>query len=224
MHDLQNSEAVFAAPVLPRGFYQRPTEGVARDLLGKILVCSNEEGDVAVRINEVEAYLGVNDPACHTFGGRRTPRNETMWGRAGVAYVYLVYGIHHCLNVVTVGEGVPEAVLIRGGEPVVGRDLIRRRRGDRVALDALTDGPGKLCQALGVSLIENGADVCYPEARLTIRDIAVDIEGEVVCSLPRVGVDYAGEAAAWSLRFLLVASKNDYPNPENSDMSYSTAR
>lgn len=189
--------------MLPCGFYQRPTEDVARDLLGKILVCSKPEGTVAVRINEVEAYLGVEDPACHTFGGRRTPRTETMWGRAGVAYVYLIYGIHNCLNVVTVGEGSPEAVLLRGAEPVAGRSLIRERRGPRVAEHELTDGPGKLCQALAVSRDDDGTDLCTPGARLTIRDTPALVDDEVIRSLPRVGVDYAGEAAAWPLRFLL---------------------
>ena len=91
------------AAILSRGFYQRPTAEVARDLLGKFLVRTTARGVVAVRLNEVEAYLGVDDPACHTFGGRRTTRTETMWGEAGHAYFYRVYGLHNCLKVVTVG-------------------------------------------------------------------------------------------------------------------------
>ena len=203
MADLLTSDAVAAAPVLPRGFYQRPTEEVAGDLLGKLLVRSTTEGTVAVRITEVEAYLGVEDPACHTFGGRRTPRTETMWGEAGFAYVYLIYGLHSCLNVVTVGEGEPEAVLIRGGRPVIGAELIRQRRGPRVAGAALTDGPGKLCQALAVTTADDGSDLSDPSGALVVRDAGFRVAPGSVERLPRVGVDYAGEAARWPLRLRL---------------------
>jgi len=184
-----------------RGFYQRPTVEVARDLLGKIVVRATGDGVAAVRVTEVEAYLGEDDPACHTFGGRRTRRTETMWGRAGVAYVYLIYGIHSCLNVVTVGEGAPEAVLIRGGVPVAGLDLVRRRRGAGTPPARLSDGPGKLCQALAVDRGQDGADLCDSGSGIWFVD---DPEGAkpVIRAAPRIGVDYAGEAAAWPLRFL----------------------
>jgi len=176
---------------------------VAQDLLGKILVHATPDGVVAVRLNEVEAYLGVDDPACHTFGGRRTRRTETMWGEAGRAYVYLIYGMHHCLNVVTVGEGVPEAVLIRGGVPVLGNRLVRRRRGPNVPRRNLADGPGKLCSALAVTRAENGLDLCDPGSPLTIRSDGLGFSDRSPDRLPRVGVDYAGEAASWPLRFRL---------------------
>ena len=189
-----------SASVLSRGFYQRPTAEVARALLGKILVRTTAQGVVAVRLNEVEAYLGEDDPACHTFGGRRTARTETMWGEAGHAYVYLVYGMHHCLNVVTVGEGVPEAVLIRGGIPITGCEQIRKRRGARVATQNLTDGPGKLCEALAITRADDGVDLCAPESEITIHTDGYRISDDEVDRLPRVGVDYAGEAAAWPLR------------------------
>lgn len=192
--------------ILPRGFYQRSTAVVARKLLGKILVRISGEHVVAVRLTEVEAYLGIDDPACHTFGGRRTPRTETMWGAAGVAYIYLIYGIHHCLNVVTVGEGSPEAVLIRGGTAVAGESIIRRRRGAGVARRHLLDGPGKLCQALGLTRLQNGRDFCNPASCLTIRSDGREIPDDQVEHLPRVGIDYAGEAAAWPLR-LSVSSR-----------------
>jgi DNA-3-methyladenine glycosylase len=188
--------------VLAREFYQRSTEAVARDLLGKLLVRVGEEGTSAVRLTEVEAYLGVDDAACHTFGGRRTARTETMWGEAGHAYVYLVYGMHHCLNVVTVGPGHPEAVLIRGGVAVVGRDLIRRRRGPGVAGSSLTDGPGKLCQALALTREHDGVDLCDPSSMLRICDDGVRVGQENVKRTPRVGVGYAGEAASWPLRLV----------------------
>lgn len=176
---------------------------MARDLLGKILVRESAGGVVAVRLTEVEAYLGVDDPACHTFGGRRTPRTETMWGEAGRAYIYLIYGIHNCLNVVTVGEGAPEAVLIRGAEPIVGLDEIRRRRGSRVFPRNLLNGPGKLCQALDLTRREDGLDLCDSSGVLSLRTDGRTIpEGEVERQ-PRVGIDYAGEAAAWPLRLLV---------------------
>jgi DNA-3-methyladenine glycosylase len=190
-------------PVLPREFYQRPTEAVARDLLGKLLVRDHDAGRVVVRLTEVEAYLGIDDAACHTFGGRRTARTETMWGEAGHAYVYLVYGLHSCLNVVTVGRESPEAVLVRGGVAEHGHDLVRARRGARVPPGSLTDGPGKLCQALAVTRVDDGTDLCAPSSGLTIRDDGCKVGEDDIRRLPRVGIDYAGDAAAWPLRFAI---------------------
>lgn len=184
---------------MQRRFYQRSTERVARDLLGKLLVRTTAEGRTTVRLTEVEAYLGPDDQACHTFGGRRTPRTEVMWGPAGFSYVYLVYGMHHCLNIVTVGDGHAEAVLIRGGWAVEGEGLMRRRRaGGR----ELSDGPGKLCQALSISRADNGLDLCDSRSGLYLGDDGMKVRRAEVRSLPRVGVSYAGEAAAWPLRFL----------------------
>jgi DNA-3-methyladenine glycosylase len=188
-------------PVLERDFYQRTTEVVARELLGKLLVRTHAGGDVVLRVTEVESYLGVDDPACHTFGGRRTPRTETMWGEAGHAYVYLVYGLHSCLNVVTVGPERPEAVLIRGGVVVEGLEVVRVRRGPRVGERSLTDGPGKLCQALAISCSDDGIDLCAADSALRICDDSFEVPEDRVQRLPRVGVDYAGEAASWPLRF-----------------------
>lgn len=193
-------------PVLARDFYQRTTEIVARDLLGKLLVRAHREGVVTVRVTEVEAYLGIDDPACHTWGGRRTPRNETMWGEAGHAYVYLVYGLHHCLNVVTVGPDRPEAVLIRGGTVESGREIVRGRRGPRVGEHSLADGPGKLCQALAITRADDGIDLCSPASTLRLCDDGIAVPEGRVRRLPRVGVDYAGEAASWPLR--LVTSRS----------------
>ena len=127
-----------------------------------------------------------------------------MWGEAGYAYVYLVYGLHHCLNVVTVGPARPEAVLIRGGVVEAGRDIARGRRGSRVGEGSLTDGPGKLCQALAVTRADDGVDLCSSGSALRICDDGTSVPEDRVQRLPRVGVDYAGEAASWPLR--LVAS------------------
>lgn len=176
---------------------------MARELLGKLLVRKHAEGAVALRLTEVEAYLGIDDPACHTFGGRRTARTETMWGEAGHAYVYLVYGLHSCLNVVTVGRERPEAVLLRGGVVERGLGLVRTRRGGGVRPEALSDGPGKLCQALAVTRADDAIDLCAPRSALTIRDDGFRVAEERIRRLPRVGVGYAGEAAAWPLRLLL---------------------
>jgi DNA-3-methyladenine glycosylase len=190
-------------PELDRAFYQRTTEIVARELLGKLLVRTHPEGVAAVRLTEVEAYLGIEDPACHTFGGRRTARTETMWGEAGRAYVYLVYGLHSCLNVVTVGLNHPEAVLIRGGTVEVGHELVRTRRGDRVGESSLTNGPGKLCQALAITRVDDGTDLCSPESALRICNDGFEVPDSDVNRSPRIGVDYAGEAASWPLRFVM---------------------
>jgi DNA-3-methyladenine glycosylase len=199
-------KAMSTPPVVAREFYQRPTDLVARELLGKLLVRKQGAQTTIVRINEVEAYLGIDDPACHTHGGRRTPRTETMWGPAGRAYVYLVYGLHHCLNVVTVGDGVPEAVLIRGADVVQGLEGVRNRRGLKVPAGSLTNGPGKICQALGVTRAENGLDLCSRRSGLTIRDDGFAPVESGILRLPRVGVEYAGDAASWLLRYVSSSS------------------
>ncbi|MCG6948845.1 MAG: DNA-3-methyladenine glycosylase [Acidobacteria bacterium] len=191
-------------PVILRDFYQRNTEAVARELLGKLLIRTGPAGNVVLRLTEVEAYLGIEDPACHTFGGRRTLRTETMWGEAGHAYVYLVYGLHSCLNVVTVGPGRPEAVLIRGGIVQEGLELARLRRGPRVGEGSLTDGPGKLCQALAITTADNGIDLCVPDSPIRICDDGIEVPEDHVRRTPRVGVNYAGDAASWPLRLVQV--------------------
>jgi DNA-3-methyladenine glycosylase len=184
---------------LARGFYQRDTRTVARDLLGKLLV-RRVDGDLAVaRIVEVEAYLGVGDPACHTFRGRRTARVEAMWGEAGRLYVYFTYGMHHCANVVTREVGVPEAVLLRGAVAVAGEAAIRVRRGGRGGPGMLI-GPARLCQGLAIDRALNGADLVAGGA-VWLADDGLRCPPRPVCALPRVGVAYAGEAAAWPLRF-----------------------
>lgn len=186
---------------LEREFYQRPTRTVARDLLGKLLVRRLPEGIVAVRLVEIEAYLGIGDPAAHTFGGRRTTRNEVMWGEGGHLYVYFTYGMHHCCNVVTLRAGTPEAVLLRGAVPVLGEPLILARRSGRAG-KRLLDGPARLCQGLGIDLDANGADLTSGDATWLASD-GVSCRQAWIRRLPRVGVAYAGDAARWPLRFLL---------------------
>lgn len=146
---------------LTRSFFQRPTLQVAQDLLGKILRIGNCTG----RINEVEAYIGKDDPACHAAVGK-TKRNEVMWGQAGHLYVYFTYGMYHCANIVTEKDGFPAAVLIRSVEPVKGEDLMKKRRGKSMSRTPIrekniSDGPGKLCIAYEMTKqSHNGMDLC----------------------------------------------------------------
>jgi len=134
--------------VLPPSFYNRDPAAVARELLGKLLVRVLDGRIMAGRIVETEAYLATNDPASHSYGGP-TARNAAMFGPPGHAYVYLIYGRYHCLNVVTEGEGIPSAVLIRAVEPLAGIDLMQARRRTHRLTD-LARGPGRLCEAFAL--------------------------------------------------------------------------
>ncbi len=148
---------------LPRSFFNRPTLQVAQDLLGKVLVV----GETSGRINEVEAYIGEGDPACHAARGK-TERNKVMYGRPGHLYVYFTYGMYHCANIVTERENFPAAVLLRSIEPMSGIGIMEKRRANvrsqttwRGKKDHLADGPGKLCIALGMGKVShNGMDLC----------------------------------------------------------------
>lgn len=187
------------AKKLPLAFYQRDTKKVARDLLGKILVHKLKDGTrIAGRIVETEAYLGAIDLAAHSYGGLRTERTSTMFMTGGHAYVYLIYGMHSCLNVVTQKQGVPEAVLIRALEPTEGLDEMRKRRPKARKDTDLTSGPGKLCWALDITRKQNAE--LFTGAELFIEDAPSAKAKEIVAS-PRIGVDYAEHAAEWPLRF-----------------------
>jgi len=185
---------------LPKSFFRRDAETMARELLGRYLVRRSEAGRSIVRIVETEAYLGEKDPASHSFGGRRTTRTETMYRAGGVAYVYFIYGIHHCMNVVTGASEEASAVLVRAGEPIAGLGSMTRHRGLRRTPRAgdLAGGPGKLCQALGVDRSLDGVDLTRGELRVVE---GVPVGAESIVTGPRVGVDYAGEAAHWPLRY-----------------------
>jgi len=140
---------------LPRSFYGRPPAEVARALLGAILVHATPDGLLSGRIVEVEAYLGEVDPGSHAFRGPTT-RNAVMFGEPGRLYVYRSYGIHTCANVVCDADGTAGAVLLRGLEPLTGRDIMRRHREGR---EDIANGPGRLCAALGITLKDNGLDL-----------------------------------------------------------------
>ncbi len=190
--------------VLSPRFYKRETEIVARELLGCRLVRVIDGVRLSGRIVETEAYLGIDDPACHTFGDRRTPRTKSMYLPGGHAYVYFIYGMHFCFNVVTRTEREPEAVLIRAIQPEEGIDEMMRRRkatgkSKAKSVSALTNGPAKLCQALGIDRSCDGLTLEGPEIFIE-RGSRKIVESEIHAS-PRVGVDYAGVAATWPLRF-----------------------
>jgi DNA-3-methyladenine glycosylase len=182
--------------VLDRTWFDRPAEELAVDLLGARLVHQGPDGSAGGRIVEVEAYLGPEDRAAHSSRGR-TARNAVMFGPPGHLYVYLVYGLHHCLNVVAGPGTKPEAVLIRALALDEGRELARARRGPR-ALDArLASGPGNVGQALAVDRRLDGADLLDGPVRLEPRTVPPP----AIRRGPRVGVDYAGDWAARPLRF-----------------------
>jgi len=140
---------------LPLAFYARPAAVVARALLGQRLISTVGGAPCALRIVEVEAYIGPDDPACHAYEWHRSPRNESLYGRPGLLYVYFTYGMHWCANVVTEREGFPAAVLLRAGEPLDGLAAMRRRR-HRTQDTDLASGPAKLAQALGISRLHDG--------------------------------------------------------------------
>lgn len=143
---------------LPRAFFARDTVLVARELIGCVLAHETRDGITAGRIVETEAYLSSRDAASHSYRGQ-TPRNASMFGRAGHAYVYFVYGAHYCFNVVTAPKGVGEAALVRALEPLVGLDAMRARRGVSRERD-LCSGPGKLAAALAIGREQDGVDLC----------------------------------------------------------------
>jgi len=199
---------------LHQKFYAENTVEIARNLLGKILVRRLEDGTLlAGRITETEAYIGRCDKACHAYNYRRTARTETLFAPPGHAYVYLIYGMYHCLNFVTEPEGEPAAVLLRAIEPIAGIETMQRLRYGDKPLTAyrrahFLDGPGKVCQALGLTRRENGLDLTGNTLFLcdSPADIGLPCPGlppERVWIGPRVGIDYAEEARDFPWRFRL---------------------
>lgn len=191
---------------LNREFYNRDSTIVAKELLGKVLVHETDGRRAAAIIVETEAYMGAEDKAAHSYGGRRTPRVEVMYGGPGFSYVFLIYGMYNCFNIVTREEGIPQAVLIRAAEPIEGFDFMARNRFNKefaqltkIQIKGLTNGPGKLCGALSIDRKLNGEDLCGNELYVE--------EGEerefVVVSSKRIGIDYAEEARDYLWRFYI---------------------
>jgi DNA-3-methyladenine glycosylase len=186
---------------LPRDFYLQDTVTVARALLGCILWRRLGKQLLAARIVETEAYLGANDGASHARRGLRSPRNESMYLHGGHAYVYFTYGMHFCMDVVTQEADIAEAVLLRGAEPLQGIDVIRKHRPKAQRDFDLMNGPGKLCAAMRIDRKLDGEPLDGDTLFITRRD--VEIREEDIAVSPRIGVDGAGDAAAWPLRFYL---------------------
>lgn len=189
-----------------RNFYDRDARIVAEDLIGKILVRRYDDVTIRVRITETEAYIGAIDKASHGYGGKITPRTKVMYGPAGHAYVYLIYGMYYCLNFVTEGEGFCSAVLIRGAEPIENMDEISMNRYGKPMKELsknqiknLSDGPGKLCRALRITKEHNGTDLVGDELFLEDDGFkAFSIE-----KTKRINIDYAEEAKDFLWRYIM---------------------
>lgn len=181
---------------LDRQFYLRSGLIVARELIGKKLICKSEEGITGGIIIETEAYMGVSDAASHSYRNRRTKRTEAMFNEGGHAYIYLIYGMYFCMNVVANIKDVPEAVLIRALQPTDGIDLMKKRR-NRQSMKELCNGPGKLTKALGINKRHYNIDLCSDEMYIENTDLMPEI-----MTTERINIDYAGEAAKYPWRFI----------------------
>lgn len=202
---------------LERDFFARDTHIVAKDLLGKLVVRRWRGQILAGRINEVESYVGENDMACHAAKGR-TKRTEVMFGEAGHAYVYLVYGMYYCLNVVTQEPGFPAAVLVRGlmswnvlpamanesGNNSIPFSAFTQKMGEAKVGQTALNGPGKLCRALHISKAQNGEDLTISN-KLWLADDGYKIGASSMVTTPRIGVEYAGKDALLPWRYVLLA-------------------
>ena len=191
--------------ILSCAFYLGDTVQTAQRLLGNYVVRMLDGRALVARITETEAYVGRMDKACHAYGYKRTPRTETLFARPGTAYIYLIYGMYHCLNFVTEPEGEPSAVLIRGAVPVQNGDIIAKNRfGCKMAeltsyqKKNFLNGPGKLCRGLGLTRTENGLDLTRRESGLYV--CPGPPPGEILVG-KRIGIDYAQEAADFPWRF-----------------------
>jgi len=183
--------------LLPLDFYQNSDPiALAKALLGKWLITEIDGKQAGGIIIETEAYKGPEDRACHAYGGRRTKRTEVMFSAGGVAYVYLCYGIHNLFNIVTAAKEIPHAILVRALKPTLGIETMRERRGHK---EPLTDGPGTVCAALGITRTHTGT-------LLSGSPIWVEERGgtpQKITESTRIGIDYAGPDALLPWRFTL---------------------
>lgn len=188
---------------LTREFYQKGAVEAARELLGKVLVRESGDGLTAGIIVETEAYVGPDDKGAHSCGGVPTERTAVMFGDGGFAYVYLIYGMYSCFNVVANVKNKPEAVLIRAIEPLEGVELMKARRNTDNIYN-LCSGPGKLCGALGITRFDSGVDLCADE--LYILDKPLPENAKILVS-PRINIDYAEEYRDVLWRFFLADNR-----------------
>lgn len=194
--------------IIPRSFYERDTLTVARELLGTVLCRRTDEGYTSGIITECEAYMGEIDPAAHSYKGKRD-RVRIQYGADGHGYVYLIYGMHHCFNITTGPAGVPESVLIRAIMPLEGIPLMEKRRENSSKKRSVasrksglpdTKGPGKLCRAMDITMEQYGCDLTDSDSGLWLE---YGEKPKSIITTPRIGVDYAGEAATWPWRFVI---------------------
>ena len=198
---------------LPIHFYDRPDVVlIAKELIGKIIVTNFEGKITSGRIVETEAYIGLTDRASHSFGGKRTARNEHMYAAAGTAYVYICYGMHHLFNVVTNAKNIPDAVLIRAVEPITGIDIMLGRTGKTKLDNSLTKGPSNAAKALGISKVNSGINLHQPE--INIAEDEFEITEESIGVSRRIGVEGSGDAALKPFRFYVKGNRfvSSYPN------------
>lgn len=181
---------------LDRNFYRRSGLIVARELIGKKIICCTDEGTTGGIIIESEAYMGKDDAAAHAYKNRRTQRTEAIFNDGGYAYIYLIYGMYLCFNVVVNVKDVAECVLIRALKPTDGIDLMKRRR-NKSAIKDLCSGPGKLTQALGITKADYNIDLCGNKLFIETTNLMPEI-----VATKRINIDYAGEAANYLWRFL----------------------
>ena len=185
---------------IERKFYMRDAVTVGKDILGKIIVKKTDDGRImSGRITEVEAYMGITDKASHSYGGRRTKRTEVMYKEGGYSYVFLIYGMYECFNVTAGREGDPQAVLIRGVEPLENKNLMQEKRKVKKEKD-ISNGPGKLTKALGITREDNGADLTAGE-NIWLEDDGYKVKD--IVETTRIGIDYAEEDALKPWRFYI---------------------
>ncbi|MGQ2984834.1 DNA-3-methyladenine glycosylase [Flavobacterium sp.] len=191
---------------LSYSYYQNPDVlFLAKDLLGKVLFTQIDGEITAGMITETEAYHGIHDKASHAYGGRRTNRTETMYTQGGISYVYLCYGIHNLFNIVTSIKDEPHAILVRGIEPLRGKEIMERRRNMPVTKEAISSGPGSAAKALGIDRSFNEKDLTGDE--IWIEDHGIRYSEDEIAATPRVGVDYAGDHALLPWRFFVKGNK-----------------
>ena len=198
---------------LPIQFYKRTDVLlIAKELIGKIIVTTFNGHTTSGRIVETEAYIGLTDKASHSYDGKRTARNEHMYAAAGIAYVYICYGMHHLFNVVTNAADIPDAVFIRAVEPIAGIDIMLKRTGKLKLDNTLTKGPGNAAKALGISKVHSAINLLKDE--IYIADDALEIAETAIGISRRIGVESAGEAALLPYRFYVKGNRfiSSYPN------------
>ncbi|MFX1406981.1 MAG: DNA-3-methyladenine glycosylase [Promethearchaeota archaeon] len=191
---------------LSREFFNRETQSVAKDLIGKYLVRKIPDSILIGKIIEVEAYLGPNDKACHTYNYKKTEKTKTMYLKPGTLYIYFIYGMYFCLNVITEPEGIPCAVLIRQLYPIEGIEIMKENRKVRIGMNYknLLDGPSKLCMAMNITKNHfNGKDSCASNSELFFTE-GEKVSQESIVMGKRIGIEYAEEDQERLLRYTLL--------------------